>query len=455
MRLVFIDPGLRKAPFFLELRRFLDPRIECLYYSRRPVVRGYVRSVGAPLFPGPNQTQPPAYEISDAELRVAIGAKELALRGRAVLKKARPLLAELAALFDAQSVDAVLVWNGSNLRGALAAYLARRRGLPVIFAEHGYLPRTTQLDLEGVNFESSVNRLSRTGAASLPPDPALDAALDATIEAYKAGRPMRDMNPTVPVHYRADRRSWLRREVILWAKRRLRHRARALFSTGDVAAPLPERFVLLPFQVRKDSQLILHSPLLGNDMPRLLELVDAAVAAVDPSLRLVVKFHPSEQPKVQLRYRDLAARYPHVQFISKTPIIDLLPHAAAVVTINSTVGFEGLLHEKPVVTLGENFYTVDGLVDRVEQLDDLPAVLARALSQPVDTERRRAFLRYIHARFLSFGGYGDFSEASQRAVAERIGELLAPDRHVPKRMVHPGTVDPIESPLPGPLSAAV
>ncbi|NGY06870.1 capsular polysaccharide export protein, LipB/KpsS family [Solimonas terrae] len=425
IRLGFVEPGLRRTPFFLEIRRFLGPTVECVYYARRGIVRRYVEAVDAPLFPADPRPLDREYPISDAELRVAVGQKQLALREKPALAKARRLLAELSEFVDRRRVDAVLLWNGSHLRGALATYLARRRGIPVIFGEHGYFPGTLQLDLEGVNFRSSISELVARGAAQLPPDRQLDRALDLEIAHYKAGRPMRVKEGRLPPVYRLDTATRIRRSLKLWYQARggsLAPMRRA--DNADPAAALPPHYVLLPFQVRHDSQLILHSPLVGNDMERLLAALDAALPAVDPRLRLVVKFHPGEFPQVQNRYRDLPKRYPQVRFCSRTPVTALLANAAAVVTVNSTVGFEALLYDKPVVTLGRNFYTVPGLVEPVRRLDELPDVLARALSRPADRERRRAFLRYVHSKFLTFGSCQDFSERSLLAVAERIGELL-------------------------------
>ena len=423
LNLAFVDPGLRKAPFFLHFRHQLEPEVRCLYWSTRSIVRGFVRAAGAPLFPLRVRRKLPAFDIGDAELRLAIGCKELMLRRGKNLKTARRLLAELSAFYDEQKVGAVLVWNGSNLKVSLAAWLAQRRGLPVIFAEHGYLPGTLQLDLKGVNYDSSLTPKALSGEGRLPPDAELDAALDAEIASHRAGKPMRVASTPTPAYLHADARSALLRRIGLWL------RARRPWAVRDIGCKLPPdrlppRFVLLPLQVRKDSQLILHSPLLGNDMLRLLQRVRGAIAQIDPTLQLVVKFHPSEQLQVQRRYADLPRRFADVLFLREMPMHQLLPRATAVVTINSTVGFEAFLYGKPVVTLGDNFYTAPGLVERVERLEELPDALRRALSQPVDTEQRRAFLRFVYRHFLTFGSYHDFSERSQRAVAARIRGLL-------------------------------
>jgi capsular polysaccharide export protein len=444
LRLAFIDPGLRKASFFLELRKSLAPGIECLYWSQRPIVRSWMRSAGVAMHPADEAPPPRAYEISEAELRRAVGPKELALRPEKALRKARRLLALLAAFIDEQQVDAILVWNGSNLRGQLAIHLAKQRRLPVVYAEHGYLPGTTQVDLEGVNDDSSVTRLARMGLAQLPPDPQLDAVLDAQIAHYKAGRPMRDANQRPPAELRRNLAVHWASRAAFWIERRLLPRINRL-AVPVAGGPLPARYVLLPFQVRKDSQLVLHSPLYGNNMETIVRELDAALERIDPQLRLVAKFHPYELPQVQRRYRELPHRYPRVFFTSDGPMTRLLEKAEAVVTVNSTAGFEALLYDKPVLALGRNFYTVPGIVECLSRRGELEASLRTTLACTPDRERRRAFLRYVYTRLLARGSYNDFSEGSLRRFAAHLSGLLAgtPVRAVvtPRAITHEPVMD--------------
>jgi capsular polysaccharide export protein len=430
LRLAFIDPGLRRAPFFLELRRWLPAHIDCLYWSRRSIVRSYMRSAGVALHPRRRNEPVRDFDIDHGQLLHAVGTKELKLRPGSALRRARGLLARLATFIDDERIDAIVVWNGSNLPLALAIHLARQRGIAVVYAENGYLPGTTQVDLEGVNFNASIARLASAGAAQLPPEPALDALLDADIARFKTGQKAADLQPYPSADLRRNAGAQLASHALQWAKDRVLPRLHRLALPTADTRELPERYVLLPFQVRGDSQLVLHSPLFGSDMEAVVRELDAALARIDPQLRVVAKFHPQELPLVQRRYHHLPRRYPRVSFVATVPMQRLLQGAVAVVTINSTTGFEALLYDKPVLALGRNFYTVPGIVECLEYREGLEAALRLLLASVPDLARRRAFLRFVRARLLVSGGYRDFSPRSLQSFADRVAELLAVERDV-------------------------
>ena len=200
----------------------------------------------------------------------------------------------------------------------------------------------------------------------------------ADIARFKSGERMRDLNPLPPTELRRNLRARFASRVSFWLERR------AMPYVNSLCVPqglLPERYVLLPFQVRSDLQLVLHSPLYGDDLEAVVRELDAALAAIDPQLRLVAKFHPYERPNVQLAYRDSPRRYPRVCFVSSIPMSRLVARATAVVTINSTAGFEAMLYDKPVLALGRNFYTVSGVVECLERREELGDALRRACAR--------------------------------------------------------------------------
>ncbi|PIQ38281.1 MAG: hypothetical protein COW59_02610 [Lysobacterales bacterium CG17_big_fil_post_rev_8_21_14_2_50_64_11] len=422
LNLAIFDVGLLKAPFFLALAPLLAPEICCVYWSCRPLMRAYARSAGIPILPAEPVARART-NIDDNSLREAIGSKDLTIHGRRSLARQRRLYATIEQFLDQNAIDALLVWNGSNRRLSMAIHAARRRGLAVIHTEHGYFPGTMQIDLDGVNAASSLARLIRAGFARRPPDPALDTRLDAMIAALRGDTPTRAASHQVPQRFleRRDAR-WM--HTLLYQLRPLGLGKPLLPSYTDPALP-PDGFVFYPLQVVHDSQLLLHSPVWGNDHGRVIAALRDRLAAMRPPRSLVVKFHPHESRITQIRLDALRRRFPDVTFIRQRPATDLIRRAAVVVTINSSVGFEALVLDKPLVVLGQAFYGVPALTEVVIAEHELGDALHRALTRPVPSADRRAVLRACLADHFAAGSYWDHGEASLSAVAERIRALLA------------------------------
>lgn len=424
LNLAIFDMGLLKAPFFLGLREYLAPTVNCVYWSRRILMRRYAQSAGVPIFPVSLAEPSGRAPLHDDELRAAIGSKERKLRGTGKLDQARRRYAEIETFLDALAIDALLVWNGSNRLLSLAIHAAQRRGIAVIYAEHGYFPGSMQLDRDGVNQASSLTRLIRNGLAQRPPSADLDARLDAVIGAVRGAAPSRVVRTAIPPQYLQTRQA--RTLNALFYRLRPYGLGKPLFP-GYQDPPLPaEPFVFYPLQVRKDSQLLLHSPIWGNDHAAVIAALSKQLAQLQPPRRLVVKFHPQEDRIAQIRNDALIRQFPEVTFICNVPATELIQRARFVVTINSSVGFEAILLDKPLVTLGDSFYAAPALAEVVRTESGLGAALAAADRLPVKTEARRAVLRYCMADFFTFGTYFDHRPESYAAVAERVRVLLMP-----------------------------
>ncbi|HGX93905.1 MAG TPA: capsular biosynthesis protein, partial [Candidatus Tenderia sp.] len=214
----------------------------------------------------------------------------------------------------------------------------------------------------------------------------------------------------------------LRREIQNISWQRLRRGTGMNRNIPDYDGRLPENYLFLPFQVENDSQLILHSPLVGADMGKFVEVCRGAARQVAADMRLVVKLHPANLKQVD--YSDLMKRFPDVLFYKSGPIGELIEKSRGVITINSTVGLEALTYYKPVVTLGDNFYNVAGVVEHVTSLKALPTALAAALSRPVDKTKIDQLLYYLYAHYFAHGSWRDFSPTSCENVADKISSLL-------------------------------
>lgn len=142
-------------------------------------------------------------------------------------------------------------------------------------------------------------------------------------------------------------------------------------------------YIFLPLQVPHDESILYHSDVeMADVLKRLVAWCNAK------KVHLVVKGHPGNLA-IRDELKPLAAG-PHVRWVDGS-IHDLMTHAAAVYTINSGVGFEALLHEKPVVTFGRVEYDAVTIHGRVDSLDDAWAQVKAWNKETALTEYRRFF----------------------------------------------------------------
>ena len=264
-----------------------------------------------------------------------------------LLKEA--LQAEIAAL----NPDVIIVYNGSVYPESVLASVSEGRSR--VFVEAGFFPKTLQIDPKGLN-----------GANSVPRDPSFYLE---SVEDYAANGLPQTVNN------------------------------RASKAVGDGEIDLEPGYVFVPFQVPSDMQVTVHSPWV-RDMEAFLDVVLAA-AQRHPEDVFVIKEHPSFKRSV----RDLRPSHPRVIFANDNVTSDLIQNARAVITLNSTVGIEALLFDKPVITLGRACYNVEGLVLHAEGPDALSKALKASQDWCHDDRLRRQFIGYLWNRYLVNGTY--------------------------------------------------
>lgn len=119
------------------------------------------------------------------------------------------------------------------------------------------------------------------------------------------------------------------------------------------------RFIFFPLQVSTDSQLLWNSDISQEDA-----LVKASEMAKKEGLPLIVKPHPAEPHWSALKkVLKIKEKY-GFKLVNINPFT-LLKHCDRVITINSTVGLEGLLLNKPVEILGNAIYSDFDRIDIV------------------------------------------------------------------------------------------
>jgi len=263
----------------------------------------------------------------------------------------------------------MLIWNGGKFRQQIAIAIAKLKGIKVYYFENGLLPHTLVFDQKGINFDNSVPRDRHF------------------YEAYQSDVPLpKALVPRIG-------------------------KKRAIFE-GD-EEKLPETYIFVPFQVDYDTQIITQSPWIQN-MRMLYDLVEKI--ASQSNYHFVIKEHPSSG----VEYPDLherASRIPNIHFANAHSTQNLIEQSQAVITLNSTVGIESLLFHKKVIVLGNAFYAIDGITQRVTSEDELLWVLNGLDNLDIDTDLVDRFLRYLYNEYLVHKDGTEYQEICQRMEA--------------------------------------
>ena len=268
------------------------------------------------------------------------------------------------------------LWSGRKWRQQIVCEVIKNQTVKTAFFENGAFPGTTTLDPAGVNFASSI--------------------------------------PRVPEFYRRLGHV----DASLLPKRLTVRKARNGQEQAEQVV-LPERYIFVPFQVDSDTQVVEYSPWIKN-MEHLYQVIAAIKSRAGEELpRVLIKEHPSSKND----YRHLHQRNPDISFCNGVNTQELIEKAELIVTINSSVGFESLLLNKPVITLGEAFYNIDGLV---QHANDESALLQKCLAPFAPDERLRdAFLVYLYEDYYVKGAWRDADAQHLQTVVKKIETMLS------------------------------
>ncbi len=276
--------------------------------------------------------------------------------------------------------DAMVCWNGIVWHQRLCALAADQLGIKTLYMENGCLPATTTVDALGINYENSTLR---------------------TLEQLPNG----DQGPDT-----------LRQRLPTQLSQRQAHKSKQGLQQSNQQS-LPEHYIFVPFQVDTDSQIICFSPWI-RDMRALYQVLVDHIEALPEPYVILLKEHPS-CPK---QYDDLHTKHPRLQFANDHNTQQLIENAALVMTINSSVGLEAMLLERPVVVLGQAFYSLPELCLSAQNPHDLCGIMA-APSQWQCSDATPRYLSYLYNDYLVQGSWKEASPEHLQAMNQRVKEL--------------------------------
>jgi|GEM_PF-1297426 len=309
------------------------------------------------------------------------------------------------------------IFYGSNHLSKILQYYCRKNNKKYVMLEEGYFrPYTTTCDSIGVNFENSLPR-DRAFFENVEID------FDKLIQ-YML-RPIRPIDLTLTkknfdlfASFLQDNNYYSELKEFSRLKEQFIERYFISFENEpkydymkkihhhDNIKRDENKYIFVPFQLHKDTQTLLYSPWIKNTR----DLVKTVIEAVKrynhtygDSLKVIFKSHPLQATDVDFNeseIQEICSKYSFVKYLATGNTKELIQNAVAVITINSTVGIEALIELKPVITLGNAFYNIEGIVKHCSDPADLPEYIKDSIRNPLNIDLILKFLYYL--RFYYF-----------------------------------------------------
>jgi hypothetical protein len=340
----------------------------------------------------------------------------------------------LERIFDEVRPDVVVPEVGSETMRTAAHMIGLERAIDVLFLFYTIFPRPLRLYANTMHApivsEDDMRELRTGEREEVERFVAEFTAADKPIRAYRrprvTARTLRDFARHVAVAATADRRNdYLNPQRFV--TNYVRERTRALLARPlyEPATSDGRPFVYFPLHVTDDykiKRVIPHCV----DQAALIELV---AGSLPQGIDLVIKEHPMSIGRNPLGLLRRLRRVRNVRLVD--PYVsshDLIRRSAAVAVISSTVGLEALLYGRPVLTLGQPFYSGLGVTLDVDSFREIPEKTVELLRFEPDHERT---LRFLHAAMRRcYPGKPflvDDSPENARTLARSLHQAVSPE----------------------------
>ncbi|MDR3569721.1 MAG: capsular biosynthesis protein [Syntrophobacteraceae bacterium] len=155
------------------------------------------------------------------------------------------------------------------------------------------------------------------------------------------------------------------------------------------------RFFVFALQLEHDFQIVSYSPFTGMEQP-IAQVIRSFARHCDPATHLLIKSHPFDPglrnwEKLIGRIAGECGVSKRIVYIEGGNLDHITARAAGMVTVNSTSGLKALQLGKPVKTLGQAIYDLDGLTFQ-KSLDSF-----WQSGSPPDPANVEAFLKMVAA----------------------------------------------------------
>lgn len=161
--------------------------------------------------------------------------------------------------------------------------------------------------------------------------------------------------------------------IIKWSLRNLFKQVVSFWLYEE--SPLNKKIIFYPLHYIAESQVTVRSN--GFiDQVLLLKLISLNLP---DNHHILVKEHPNVLGRMKLSDLLSIRKLKNVSLVNpKITAHEIIKVSDIIMTINSTVGFEALLYQKPVITFGKSFYRGRGLTLDVNSINEIPKKVKEA-----------------------------------------------------------------------------
>jgi hypothetical protein len=382
-------------------------------------------------------------------LQRMLAAERHLLAGRTfdqIMRMAEVALREIASVYDRARPDVVFSEDIACFHSYAFFAVARERGIPVWCVTSARVPERIAVYSAGLQhferFEKLYPELLARGLTDSERSSAEDY-LDKFRNRPKrpTGMAARGRKPRIELsdasrlgsaaaRFFGDRRDPTVVSPMRAVRQRLLRMARV--AAADVLRVFEkpvegERYVFYPLHFQPEASTLVQAPLYVDQ----LALIRDIAASLPAGHRLYVKEHVSSRGRRPIAYYEEIRQVPSVRLLG--PDEDtwkLIREAAAIAVITGTVGWEGLIFDKPVITFGDVFFNLHPSVYRASEVpkDRWYDVFRRATTE--HHHDRDAVLAMVaalqHTSYPGFiGNPSTFPEALLPDNVARIADALA------------------------------
>ncbi len=147
-----------------------------------------------------------------------------------------------------------------------------------------------------------------------------------------------------------------------------------------------DKYFIFPLHAADDAQITLRAVEFYDEA----EVIKKCAEQLPDGYYIYVKEHPNWLNRYKKSWIKKIKKIKNVKLINYNENIhDLLKNAVGVITINSDVGWEAILHNKPVAVLADPFYNIDNVVFRIKTYSDLEVIYRQMINNQIDINFRK------------------------------------------------------------------